>query len=27
LLIREDAYQRRAEQLDSLIAWMKRVLR
>jgi len=26
LLIREDVYQRRAEQLDSLIAWMKRVL-
>lgn len=26
LLIREDAYQRRAEQLESLIAWMKRVL-
>lgn len=26
LLIREDAYQRRAEQLDSLITWIKRVL-
>ena len=26
LLVREDAYQRRAEQIESLIAWAKRIL-